>query len=244
MAFVLDDRVRETSATTGTGTLDLDGAVSGFQTFVAGIGNTNTTHYAIVNRDAAEWETGLGTITDAAPDTLARTTVYASSNADSAVNFSAGTKDVFCSRVALGLGTLPVDILFTQDNPEILGGDTDGALHIGAGATNILGGFVKFYGDTHATKAGVVELGSDATVGFALADGVLTLTADTAATAAVTDVLKLTKNAARMSSAPAEAPEPRLPPAAVQTTAVQSYRISPVEAPVSQVSESNSPDLL
>ncbi len=100
MSFELDDRVKETSATTGTGTLDLDGAVSGFQTFVAGIGDTNTTHYAIINRDAAEWETGLGTIADAAPDTLARTTVYASSNGDSAVDFSAGTKEVISARVA------------------------------------------------------------------------------------------------------------------------------------------------
>jgi len=95
MALVLDDRVKETSTTTGTGTLDLSGAVSGFQTFVAGIGDGNTTYYAIVNRDEAEWETGLGTITDSSTDTLARTTVIASSNSDSAVTFSAGTKDVF-----------------------------------------------------------------------------------------------------------------------------------------------------
>ena len=59
MALVLDDRVKETSTTTGTGTLDLSGAVSGFQTFVAGIGDGNTTYYAIVNRDEAEWETCL-----------------------------------------------------------------------------------------------------------------------------------------------------------------------------------------
>jgi hypothetical protein len=97
MALALDDRVKETSTTTGTGTLDLSGAVSGFQTFVAGIGDGNTTYYAIVNRDEAEWETGLGTITDASTDTLARTTVLASSNSDSAVSFSAGTKDVFAT---------------------------------------------------------------------------------------------------------------------------------------------------
>ena len=86
MALVLDDRVKETSTTTGTGTLDLSGAVSGFQTFVAGIGDGNTTYYAIVNRDEAEWETGLGTVTDASTDTLARTTVISSSNSDSAVD--------------------------------------------------------------------------------------------------------------------------------------------------------------
>ena len=73
MALVLDDRVKETSTTTGTGTLNLSGAVSGFQTFVAGVGDGNTTYYAIVNRDADEWETGIGTVTDASTDTLART---------------------------------------------------------------------------------------------------------------------------------------------------------------------------
>ena len=95
MALVLDDRVKETSTTTGTGTLNLSGAVSGFQTFVAGVGDGNTTYYAIVNRDEDEWETGLGTVTDASTDTLARTTVLASSNSDNAVDFSSGTKDVF-----------------------------------------------------------------------------------------------------------------------------------------------------
>jgi hypothetical protein len=90
MALVIADRVRETSTTTGTGTLTLAGAVSGFQTFSTAIGNTNTCYYTIVN--GSEWEVGLGTV---AAGTLARTTVLKSSNAGSAVNFSAGTKDVF-----------------------------------------------------------------------------------------------------------------------------------------------------
>ena len=75
MAFKLNDRVKESSSTTGTGTFTLGGAVTGFETFAAGIGNSNTTYYAIVNRDADEWEVGLGTVTDASTDTLARTTV-------------------------------------------------------------------------------------------------------------------------------------------------------------------------
>ena len=136
MALVLNDRVKETSTTTGTGTLNLSGAVSGFQTFVAGVGNGNTTYYAIVNRDADEWETGLGTVTDASTDTLARTTVIASSNSDSAVDFSAGTKDVFvtlpASKVAnldtnnnltIGAGSAGVDYTLTFD-----GADSDGVL--------------------------------------------------------------------------------------------------------------------
>jgi len=96
MALVVNDRVKETSTTTGTGTFDLAGAVSGFESFVAGIGNSNTTYYAIVNENG-EFEVGLGTVTDAATDTLSRDTIISSSNSDSAVNFSAGTKNVFCT---------------------------------------------------------------------------------------------------------------------------------------------------
>ena len=86
MALVVNDRVKETSTTTGTGTFSLAGAVSGFETFVGGIGNSNTTYYAIVNVNG-EFEVGLGTVTDAGTDTLARTTIISSSNSDSAVNF-------------------------------------------------------------------------------------------------------------------------------------------------------------
>ena len=91
MALVVKDRVQETSTTTGTGTLTLSGAVSGFQSFSA-IGDANTTYYAIVG--GTEWEVGLGTYTSSGT-TLARTTILASSNGGTAVNFSAGTKNVF-----------------------------------------------------------------------------------------------------------------------------------------------------
>lgn len=94
MAFVLADRVRETTTTTGTGTVTLAGAVTGFQTFAA-IGNGNTTYYTIAGVGTSEWEVGIGTYTSSGT-TLSRTTILASSNAGSAVNFSAGTKDVFC----------------------------------------------------------------------------------------------------------------------------------------------------
>ena len=97
MALVLNDRVKETTTSTGTGTINLAGAETGFKTFVAGIGNTNTTYYCIAHQSAAEFEVGIGTVTDASPDTLSRTTIISSSNSNSAVNFSAGTKDVFCT---------------------------------------------------------------------------------------------------------------------------------------------------
>jgi hypothetical protein len=93
MALVVKDRVQETTTTTGTGTITLDGAVSGFQSFSV-IGNANTTYYAIVHQTLAEWEVGLGTYTSSGT-TLSRDTILASSNSGSAVNFSAGTKNVF-----------------------------------------------------------------------------------------------------------------------------------------------------
>ena len=122
MALVVNDRVKETSTTTGTGTFDLAGAVSGFESFVTGIGGTNTTYYAIVNENG-EFEVGLGTVTDAATDTLSRDTIISSSNSDSAVNFSAGTKNVFCtlpaSKAVIEDGssnvTLPADLSVGDD---------------------------------------------------------------------------------------------------------------------------------
>jgi hypothetical protein len=91
MALVVKDRVQETSTTTGTGTFTLAGAVSGFQSFSA-IGDGNTTYYAIVG--GSEWEVGLGTYTSSGT-TLSRDTILESSNGGTAVNFSAGTKNVF-----------------------------------------------------------------------------------------------------------------------------------------------------
>jgi hypothetical protein len=92
MALVVNDRVKETSTTTGTGSFTLAGAVTGFETFSSAIGNANTTYYAIVNTVNSEFEVGLGTV---GAGTLARTTVISSSNSDSAVDFAAGTKNVF-----------------------------------------------------------------------------------------------------------------------------------------------------
>jgi hypothetical protein len=111
MAFVVNDRVQETTTTTGTGTINLNGAITGFESFVSGIGSTNSTYYAIVG--GSEWEVGIGTVTDAATDTLSRTTVFSSSNSDALVNFSAGTKNVFCTLPASQAGlknTFPVTV--------------------------------------------------------------------------------------------------------------------------------------
>ena len=93
MALVVKDRVRETTTTTGTGTVTLGGAATGFQSFSV-IGNGNTTFYTIQLANTNEWEVGIGTYTSSGT-TLSRDTILESSNSGSAVNFSAGTKDVF-----------------------------------------------------------------------------------------------------------------------------------------------------
>ena len=96
MALVINDRVKVTSTTTGTGAFALGAAVQGFETFAQGIGNSNTTYYCIFNQGTTEFEVGLGTL-DGSSANLTRTTVISSSNSDSAVDFSSGTKDVFCT---------------------------------------------------------------------------------------------------------------------------------------------------
>lgn len=131
MAFVLADRVRETTTTTGTGTVTLAGAVTGFQTFAA-IGNGNITYYTIAGQGTAEWEVGIGTYTSAGT-TLSRDTVLASSASGAKVSFSAGTKDVFCDypagrAVIGGMGyienanTISVSSTINSGNNAISGG--------------------------------------------------------------------------------------------------------------------------
>ena len=90
MALVIKDRVKETSTTTGTGTLTLAGAANGYQSFAA-IGNGNTTYYTIVG--GSQWEVGIGTYTSSGT-TLSRDTVLSSSTG-SKIDLAAGTKDVF-----------------------------------------------------------------------------------------------------------------------------------------------------
>ncbi len=85
------DRVQETTTTTGTGTITLGGAVSGYRTFASILPTDERIRYCIVLD--AEWEVGDGVFTT--PSTLTRENVFASSNSNALVNFSAGTKNVF-----------------------------------------------------------------------------------------------------------------------------------------------------
>lgn len=95
MALVIADRVKETTTSTGTGSVALAGAFAGFQTFSATVGDTNTTYYAIVVVGGSDWEVGTGTYSSTG-NSLSRDSVFASSNSGSLVDFSAGNKDVFC----------------------------------------------------------------------------------------------------------------------------------------------------
>jgi len=96
MALVLNDRVKESSTTSGTGAIALAGVVQGFETFQAGIGNSNETYYAIYEDGTSNWEVGRGTL-DGTSANLARTEIISSSNSDAAVNFTGNTLDVFCT---------------------------------------------------------------------------------------------------------------------------------------------------
>jgi hypothetical protein len=128
MALVINDRVKETTTTTGTGAVSLSGAVTGFETFAAGIGNSNTVYYCIAHQDQAEFEVGLGTLDGDSSD-LTRTTVISSSNSDSAVDFSAGTKDVFCtipaSKLVFEDGSDNLNISSIKNTSLVVGRDAD-----------------------------------------------------------------------------------------------------------------------
>tara|TARA_A100001391_G_scaffold76344_1_gene49394 strand:- start:416 stop:799 length:384 start_codon:yes stop_codon:yes gene_type:complete len=120
MALVLSDRIKETTTTTGTGTLNLAGALTGFEAFSV-VGDGNTTFYSCT--DGTDFEVGVGTYT-ASGTLLARTTVLNSSNSDNLVDWGAGTKTVFC--------TLPASKIIHTDNLA-----TVGATHFDPAGTGV-----------------------------------------------------------------------------------------------------------
>lgn len=117
MPLVIKDRVKETTSTTGTGTLTLSGAVAGYQSFSV-IGNGNTTYYTVVDSVNNAWEVGIGTYTSSGT-TLSRTTVLESSNSNALVNFSVGAKEVFCTYPAER--AVDTDLIQTLTNKTISG---------------------------------------------------------------------------------------------------------------------------
>ena len=118
MALVVADRVKETTTSTGTGAITLGGAEPNFRTFSSVLSDADTTYYAIIDDNNLAFEVGLGTYASSG-NTITRTTVLASSNSNNAVNFSAGTKDVFI--------TYPADKSVNRDasgNVSVSGGVT------------------------------------------------------------------------------------------------------------------------
>lgn len=121
MAFVMRDRVRETSTATGTGDMTGLTTVPGYQSF-AFVTGADTVPYAIVCADTSEWEVGIGTY---AAGALTRVAILSSSNSNLRVTFGAGTKDVFC--------TLPSVLAMTTN-----GGIFTGAIQVPSGASGAL----------------------------------------------------------------------------------------------------------
>jgi hypothetical protein len=138
MALVIADRVKESSTTSGTGTITLGGAVTGYQAFTA-IGNGNQCYYTIVNiAVATEWEVGVGTYSSS---TLTRDTVLSSSNSGAKVSFSAGNKEVFVTYPAdrsvsqADIGTAPNEIPLNQYLGSLAYQDLDSVTINGGNAT-------------------------------------------------------------------------------------------------------------
>ena len=118
MAFKLNDRVKESSSTTGTGTFTLGGAVTGFETFASGIGGSNTTYYCIFETGTNNFEVGFGTLNSGA-STLARTYVISSSNSDAKVNF-AGATEVFCTVPGAKIGLPTPEEYGSSSAPKVI----------------------------------------------------------------------------------------------------------------------------
>jgi hypothetical protein len=136
MAFVIADRVQETSTTQGTGTIVLAGAVTGYQSF-ATIGNSNQTYYTIADQAGSNWEVGIGTYYSGNVS-LSRDTILASSNANAAVTFGVGTKAVFVTYPAeraifANSSNITTITNFASSNVLITGGTISGANFTGLG---------------------------------------------------------------------------------------------------------------
>ena len=184
MALVVDDRIKETTTTINTGSYSLAGAVTGFQSFSDGVGSGNTTYYCCT--DGTDYEIGLGTLSGT---TLARTTILESSNSNTAVSWSAGSKDIFCTLPASKAVFLDASNNVTVPNALIAssldattGGFDNLVLNKGAGfvAPIIWEGSTQ---DDYETTLNVVDPTADRTISLPDASGTVALN-DVATTSA------------------------------------------------------------
>jgi cytoskeletal protein CcmA (bactofilin family) len=152
MALIQADRVKESSSTTGTGNFALGGAVTGFRTFADGVGVSNTCYYVIT--DDSSYEVGLGTLNASA--TLARTTVITSSNSNSAVDWGAGSKNVFTTYPG------PKAVVLDSNNELIL------ASALGVAGNVSVGGTFQVTGEfnlTDISASGTLDVAGNGSVG-------------------------------------------------------------------------------
>ena len=84
------DRAKETTNTTGSGTIALAGPVNGFVA-ISGIGNGNSSYYTI--EEGVNYEVGIGTYVSAG-NALSRDQVFSSSNSNYRINLQ-GSGTVF-----------------------------------------------------------------------------------------------------------------------------------------------------
>jgi outer membrane protein OmpA-like peptidoglycan-associated protein len=173
----VNDRVKETSTSTGTGVFQLGGALTGFAQFSTAFTSGDQVYYCIAGQGTSEWEVGVGTVTSGTPWTLTRNTIFTSSNSNNIVNFSAGTKDVFCTipaaavNGASSLRTLTgAYTVVAGDNSQVIE-CTSGSFSIALTAAATLG--VGFNVMVYNSGSGVITIDPNASETI---DGATTLT--------------------------------------------------------------------
>ena len=164
MAIEREDRVKDQTTTTGTGTLTIAGtAPTGYRTITSAHSTGSTVRYTIANSDLSEWEVGQGVWTTSG-STLTRATVYASSNSGALVSFSAGTKTVWTGPVAADIDTAPTYPLMNYGGYQFDGStdylDGNALTGIADGKKGTVVFFLRFANAASATEEYMANTGA------------------------------------------------------------------------------------